>query len=168
MPRKKTTPEKKTNEKKVTEYPKVTLTITTCKRYDYFERTLKAFFLNCQDLDLIDSIIISDDNSPQLDIDKMKNFMIDFNHEVTLIQHAFKSHYKSLNLLFQAVQTDYIFHLEDDWELFEKTAIIRKCFDTMIQHKKMLSVICRHWDSAVKIPGTNYWMQNYNGKTYDR
>ena len=34
--------------------PQVTLTITTCKRRDLFERTIDSFLLNCRDLDAID------------------------------------------------------------------------------------------------------------------
>jgi hypothetical protein len=45
--------------------PMVTLSITTCKRYDLFEKTINSFLHCCQDIYLITRWICVDDNSSE-------------------------------------------------------------------------------------------------------
>ena len=51
---------------------KLTFTITTCKRFDLFEKTINSFLNCCLDIDLIDEFIGVDDNSSKQDRKQMK------------------------------------------------------------------------------------------------
>jgi hypothetical protein len=54
------------------DFPLVTLTITTCKRFDLFEKTMNSI-INCVDIDEIDFWFCVDDNSSDEDRQKMKD-----------------------------------------------------------------------------------------------
>ena len=64
--------------RKQRDFPQVTLTMTTCKRYDLFEKTINSI-LNCFDLEQIDFWICVDDNSSEEDRNKMKELYPFFN-----------------------------------------------------------------------------------------
>ena len=46
--------------------------ITTCKRFDLFEKTINSFIQCCKDVLLIDKWLCIDDNSSDTDREKMK------------------------------------------------------------------------------------------------
>jgi hypothetical protein len=48
---------KKIQERPVSKFPLLTLTITTCKRFDLFEKTMNSFIHYCKDILLIDDVI---------------------------------------------------------------------------------------------------------------
>ena len=52
----------------------VTFSITSCKRFDLFSKTMNSFINCCKDIDLIDEWLCIDDNSSPEDRDKMKQF----------------------------------------------------------------------------------------------
>ncbi|MDB4769494.1 hypothetical protein OAG24_00875 [bacterium] len=123
----------------------ITFTITTCKRYDLFERTMNHFLQRCKDIDKIKKWICIDDYSSEDDIEKMKkNYpFFDFifksentgekghaqttsgsasfcekGHAQTTSGSASfceKGHAQSLNKLFDLVTTKYVLFFEDDW-----------------------------------------------------
>lgn len=149
---------------------KITLTITTCKRLELFKQTIKSFFSNCLDTDLIQEIIIIDDSSSINDIKDMQYFLKDYKYKITIISGNQKNHALSLNVLFSKVKTDYIFHLEDDWE-FKKGDLIRQAFQIIDDNKNIKSVIMRNWieqgakNQIKKMTkaGIKYYIHNYNG-----
>lgn len=102
----------------ITEIPqledfKIAFTITTCKRYNLFEKTMDSFLKNCLDANRIDQWICIDDNSSEEDRDRMKQkypFM-----DYILKNETQKGHAKSMNILLNYVKADYIIHFEDDW-----------------------------------------------------
>ncbi len=153
---------------------KITLTMTTCKRLEFFRVTVESFFKNCVGLNLIQEIIIIDDSSSQEDIEAMKYILKDFKYKIKIISGNHKSHQRSLNILFDNVKTDYIFHLEDDWE-FKKGDFIKQAFDIMKDNKKVKSVLMRNWieqgakDQIKKITktGIKYYIHNYNGLKFE-
>ena len=51
----------------------ITLSITTCKRFDLFEKTMNSFLHCCKDLHLINRWLCVDDNSSDQDRLKMKS-----------------------------------------------------------------------------------------------
>ena len=51
--------------------PRITLSITTCKRFDLFEKTMNSL-LQCLDIEMIDNWLCVDDNSSEDDKRKMK------------------------------------------------------------------------------------------------
>lgn len=113
------------NRKKLPMNKKLTVTMTMCKRYDLFRKTVSSFINCCEDLDLIDDWIVIDDNSS--DSDREKAIM-----EFPFIRFVWKNisdkgHARSMNILRKMVQTPFIFHMEDDWLFYRKERYLSLC-----------------------------------------
>lgn len=108
------------------QHKSVTLTITTCKRPQYFFRTIRAFLDNCADYNLISRVIVSDDNSPQEERDEMVKKYPQFEYVWRDCGHP-----KSLDMLFKMVDTNYFFHLEDDRPLVKRVNLIDVCINIL-------------------------------------
>ena len=155
---------------------KVTLTITTCKRLSNFKQTVESFFENCLDLDLIKEIIIIDDGSSETDLKRMFELLSKYEYDITVIEKKNKGHARSINLLFNRVKTDYIFHLEDDWHFSKKENFIKHAFEIMNHNEKIKSVIFRNWikqgaRQTLKQKtntGIDYYIHNYNGLKFKK
>lgn len=96
-------------------YYGVTLTMTTCKRYDLFEKTVNSLLQNVKDLYMVERFICIDDNSSHEDRNKMlKNYPF---FEFVFKKKDQKGHVFSMNMLKKKLTEEdkYIFHLEDDW-----------------------------------------------------
>lgn len=114
---------------KIQKNPIVTFTITTCKRYDLFEKTMNSFLNCCTDLHLIGNWFCIDDNSSEEDRKKMKQ-------NYPFLTFYFKNqnekgHCKSMNIIREIVNSPYIFHMEDDWQFFIKDNYITKCLEVL-------------------------------------
>jgi GR25 family glycosyltransferase involved in LPS biosynthesis len=121
-----------TNRKKK-EFPLITLTITTCKRFDLFEKTINSF-INCvEDIDMIDNFLCVDDNSSDEDREKMKKLYPFFTFHFKNVED--KGHIKSMNIIrnyvLETFQTPYILHIEDDWKFFCKRKYITDALDVL-------------------------------------
>lgn len=96
------------------------LTITSCKRYDLFVKTVNSFLMCCKDIHAITGFLCVDDNSSAED----RKLML---REYPFFKFYFKrneerGHLKSMNIIWQKVRDSgakYWIHLEDDW-LFMK------------------------------------------------
>lgn len=109
----------------------ITFTITTCKRFNLFEKTMNSFINCCKDIDLIDEYIGVDDNSSIEDRTKM------------MIQYPFirwifkennkKGHAMSMNILIDEVKTKYMLHMEDDWLFYDCKEYIRPALEILNQ-----------------------------------
>ena len=102
--------------------PRVTLTITSCRRLDLFVGTVNSFLNACADIELVDRFICVDDNSSDADRDEMRRLFPFF--EFILKGPADRGHARSLNLIREAVRTPWLVHLEDDWHFFARRACI--------------------------------------------
>ena len=116
-------------------FPLITVTITSCKRYDLFRQTLNSFINCCVDLDKIDRWICIDDNSSDGDRDLMKT-------QYPFIEFYFKTpwekgHPQSMNILRKMVTTPYVFHLEDDWKFIERRSYMSECLDVLSHDTKL-------------------------------
>jgi GR25 family glycosyltransferase involved in LPS biosynthesis/GT2 family glycosyltransferase len=96
----------------------ITVTMTTCKRFDLFCSTVNSFLQCCIDTDNIRDWIVVDDNSSESDILQMVE-MYPFIRIVTKTPEE-RGHARSMNIIRENVNTDYIFHLEDDWTFFRE------------------------------------------------
>jgi GR25 family glycosyltransferase involved in LPS biosynthesis len=118
--------------RKKKEFPLLTLTITTCKRFDLFEKTINSF-LNCVDVDMIDYWFLIDDNSSEKDRQKMKELYPFFNFYFKTYEE--KGHIKSMNIIRDKVlnkfRTPYMLHMEDDWKFFCKRNYIKDAMDVL-------------------------------------
>lgn len=121
----------KIKQRKVRPFSLITFTITTCKRYDLFEKTINSFLNCCTDLDKIDRWLCVDDNSDIDDKEKMKKNYPFF--EFYFKTKEEKGHPQSMNIIRRMVSTPYIFHMEDDWKFFVRKPYISMCLDVLAQ-----------------------------------
>ena len=110
-------------------HPLITLTITTCKRYDLFETTMNSFLNCCTDIEKIDEWFCVDDNSSEEDRKKMKEKYPFFRFYFKDLKE--KGHPQSMNIIRREVKTPFIFHMEDDWKFFSKKPFITECLDVL-------------------------------------
>ena len=110
-------------------FPLLTLSITTCKRFDLFEKTMNSI-LNCfEDIEKIDYWLCVDDNSSDEDRKRMKELYPFFTFYYKTIDE--KGHPQSMNIIREKVTTPYLFHLEDDWKFFERKSYITEAMDVL-------------------------------------
>lgn len=121
-------------QRKQKDFPLVTLTITTCKRFDLFEKTINSI-INCVDIDEIDFWFCVDDNSSDEDRQKMKELYPFFEFYFKDISE--KGHPQSMNIIRNYVKTPYVFHLEDDWKFFVKRNYIKDAIDIIESNKSI-------------------------------
>ena len=120
--------------RKPIDFPLVTLTITTCKRFDLFEKTMNSL-LNCVDIDKIDFWFCVDDNSSSNDREKMQIMYPFFKFYFKDVNE--KGHPQSMNIIKNNVKTPYLFHLEDDWKFFIKRNYIEDAIDIIESNKNI-------------------------------
>lgn len=125
--------------KKPSIFPRVTVTMTTCKRFKLFEQTVNTFLNSCQDIDMIDKWLCVDDNSSQEDRDKMKELYPFFTFYFKSSEE--KGHPQSMNIIRKLIDTPYVFHLEDDWKFFCKRKYITDALDVMGQNNRIAQVL---------------------------
>lgn len=107
--------------------PKILFSITSCKRFDLFEKTMNSFITCCNDVDKIDYFLCIDDNSNKEDRKKMttKYPFFDF----VMKDENEKGHLKSMNLIWDKLnelKPKYWIHLEDDWLFFKPENYVKK------------------------------------------
>jgi GR25 family glycosyltransferase involved in LPS biosynthesis len=120
---------KKITHRKKNNFPFVTFSVTTCKRFDLFEKSINSFLNSCIDLERIDHWLCVDDNSSVEDREKMKELYPFFNFYLKTPQE--KGHPQSMNIIQREVQTPYLFHMEDDWKFFIKRPYITECLEVL-------------------------------------
>ena len=102
--------------------PRVTLSVTSCRRLDLFIGTICSFLNACTDIELVDRFLCVDDNSSTEDRGEMRRLFPFF--EFIAKGPDDKGHGRSLNLIRDAVRTPWLVHLEDDWHFFARRAYI--------------------------------------------
>lgn len=150
-------------------YRVFTLSITTCKRIDLFEKTMNSFINCCQDVLLIDDWICVDDNSISIDRDRMKElypFMTFYFKE-----YSEKGHARSMNLIRRLKKTPYVFHLEDDWKFFCPRTYIGDCLDVLTSDKSLGQCLVNknysETDRDIDISGGIFKTTQYGTRYYE-
>ena len=123
------------NYKKLKVAKKITLTITSCKRFDLFSKTINSFIACCKDSYLIDEWYCIDDNSSNEDRTKMQKLYPFFKFYFKKIDE--KGHPKSMNMIKNITKTPFLFHMEDDWMFFEKRNYITECLEVLEQKENI-------------------------------
>lgn len=99
---------------------KIIMTMTTCKRFDLFEKTVNSFIRCCNDIHLIDHFICIDDNSSDSDRENMKRLYPFFTF--ILKNENEKGHIRSMNIIYDIVISNpsikQVLHMEDDFMFF--------------------------------------------------
>jgi hypothetical protein len=99
----------------------IIFTITTCKRFELFEKTMNSFLNCCLDSNLIGQWLCVDDNSSEEDRDKMKKAYPFF--KFIWKNESQKGHYVSMNMIRDYVieiGATHVLHSEDDFHYFQK------------------------------------------------
>lgn len=107
--------------------PNIILTMTTCKRYDLFQKTINSILNQWTDLNLIDYWFCVDDNSSEQDKNNMlSNYpFFDFYFK----DSSQKGHRASMNIIWDKLnqlKPKYWIHMEDDFLFFDKMEYISK------------------------------------------
>lgn len=124
--------------------PRLTLTITTCKRRELFERTIDSFLHCCQDRLIIDRWICIDDGSAPEDLDKMRARYPFF--EYIAKDPAERGHAHSMNRLLNEVTTPYWLHLEDDWDFITIGHFVQQALNVLDSNPSLIqTVLNRHY-----------------------
>lgn len=132
------------------EYPKVSVAFTTCKRLSLFYNTVDSFLQCCDDLDLIDSFLIVDDNSTQADQKTMVAMFDDISGELNIDSKLIakplylKGHPQSLNIILADANEKYHVHIEDDMSFCNKGHFIREAIDVMEERKDIAQVLFKN------------------------
>ena len=148
----------------------VSLVITTCGRTDLLERTLISFF-NYNTYPIQKVIIVEDSGIPQNFSNVVSLVPCDLEiieNEVNIGQIA------SIDKAYAKVETDYIFHCEEDWE-FYNSGFIEKSFEILDNDPKTFTVWLRSHsdtknhailkDTQYSLPdGDFYYRMNPNHK----
>jgi hypothetical protein len=115
----------------------VFFSITTCKRYDLFVKTINSFLLCCKDINLIDYFFCIDDNSTN---DDRKNMLIEYPFFKYYFKKEFeKGHLTSMNIIWNKLnelKPKYWIHIEDDWVFIKPFNYIKTSIDFLEKYRK--------------------------------
>lgn len=120
---------------------KIMLSITSCKRFDLFQRTINSFIESCTDCHLIDYWLCVDDNSSDKDRKNMQDKYPFFNY--IFKNENEKGHVSSMNMIRDKaieLNVDYIFHMEDDFHFIQHRNYITDCLDIMNEKNDQLKI----------------------------
>jgi FkbM family methyltransferase len=99
----------------------VILTMTSCKRFDLFQKTVNSFINNCSDVNKITYFFCVDDNSSDEDREKMMKMYPFF--DFYFKNPSEKGHRQSMNIIWNKLnelKPKFYLHLEDDWLFINK------------------------------------------------
>jgi GR25 family glycosyltransferase involved in LPS biosynthesis/tetratricopeptide (TPR) repeat protein len=124
------------HEPRSTDEVKVFFSITTCKRYDLFERTMNSLLRTWRDKDKIDYFFCVDDNSSKADRDKMRKKYPFFKYHMKGPDE--KGHRQSMNIIWsklKELKPKYWIHMEDDWLFFYEDDYVSRATSFLDDHE---------------------------------
>jgi hypothetical protein len=154
---------------------KISLGFITCKRYNLFLKTFNSLLKNFKEWDLVSEIILIDDNSELPDIILMMGLLKKLGKPLIFVNKTeYKSHPKSMNVLFNLVSNDYLFLCEDDWECVKSDNFIKTAFQIFNKHDNVVQVqyhrkadITAIGQKTLKLGNKKYIKYDYNVKSVD-
>lgn len=117
----------KVNSIKNSKRPKIMLTMTTCKRYDLFQKTINSVLNQWADYSMIDYWFCVDDNSSESDRTKMQATYPFFDYYFKSVSE--KGHRESMNIIWNKLnelRPTYWIHMEDDFLFFDNMSYVSK------------------------------------------
>ncbi len=126
----------------------VSLVITSCGRFDLLERTLDSFFK--YNTHPISKVIITEDSTEG---NKLKKLISKYKNQnfCLIINETRLGQLKSIDKAYKEVETEYVFHCEDDWE-FLKEGFIEKSIEVIEDNPKIAIVGLRPKEDCREIP----------------
>lgn len=95
------------------QFPKITFTITSCRRLELFRVAMTSFLDRCGDHDRIARWVCVDDGSLTGDLEEIKAEYPWL--EIVCTPVDSRGHDRAVQLLWESVDTALVFHIEDDW-----------------------------------------------------
>lgn len=127
---------------------KVTVTITACDRLDLLDRTLRSFVqFNTYP---IEKFLIRDDSGLEDVYYKTIEFLSDLHLSFKMLERGQVGQPASIDRMLDEVETDYVFHLEDDWE-FYRPHFIEDCFAVIDENTAQVWVRSHEDGVAAKV-----------------
>jgi len=121
----------------------VTVVITACGRTDLLEQTLYSFFKF--NIYPIKKVIIVEDSGQLQDFRRVQDLVPT---ELEIIPNKENiGQVKSIDAAYAKVETDFIFHCEEDWEFF-KPGFIEKSFEILETNPKLITVWLRGYNDT--------------------
>lgn len=117
---------------------RVMLTITTCKRFDLFEKTINSILNTWTDLQDIDLFYCVDDASSEEDRNKMTTQFPFFKYYMKSIEE--KGHRESMNIIWnklQEIKPEFWIHLEDDWLFFKQQSYVKDAITLLNKYEHL-------------------------------
>ena len=114
-----------------------TVALTSCGRFDLLERTLRSLLPRLDGP--LDSILIADDSGQdaggglQLVIE---NFQSNYVPIHAVVNDPPIGQVASIDRLYGLIDTDWVFHCEDDWQFF-RTGFIRESFELLMENETL-------------------------------
>ena len=118
--------------------PTIFLSMTTCKRYDLFVKTVNSLLVCFKDIKLIDYFLCVDDNSSNEDRQNMiRNYPF---FQYYLKKENEKGHLSSMNIIWNKLnelKPKYWINIEDDWLFFKPDNYIIKSTKFLEKYKSL-------------------------------
>ena len=136
----------------------VSFVITTCNRFDLLEQTLTSFFDICKYP--FKEYIMSDDSGN----DEVYSQLIErWGDKFKIIQNNPKLGLcRTIDKLYAAVSSPYIFHCEDDWKFDANPLMIEDSLSILLEHDHVHQVQIRHlYDTPHKPEDQTYSTLNF-------
>lgn len=126
--------------KKVHGIKKIDVVITSCNRLDLLKKTIDSFVKhNTYPINQI--ILIDDSGSTKKEL--LENILNKISSPKKIIVNPRNiGQIQSIDIAYAAVKSDYIFHLEDDWEFF-KSSFIEHSIEILDENPKVINVWLR-------------------------
>lgn len=118
---------------------KITVCLTSCNRFDLLQITLNSFLeINKYP---IEKIIITEDST---NLDMKEKILSIYGDKIELIFNPTNlGPYKSIDNMYKLVNTEYIFHTEDDWKFDNNPFFIQESVDILEERKDIHQVWIR-------------------------
>jgi len=132
----------------IPQHDDISFVITTCNRLDLLEDTLNSFFDICSYP--FKEYIMSDDSG---DDAIYKQLVERWGSKFKIIQNKPKLGLcRTIDILWNTVQSDYIFHCEDDWRFDTNQHLIEDSLSILKEHVHVHQVQVRHLSDNPHIP----------------
>lgn len=133
---------------------KVTVCLASCNRFDLLQQTLDSFFsLNSFP---IERFLVTEDSANE----EMKNKIASrYGHQVELIFNPINlGAFKTFDNMYHMVDTQYIFHCEDDWKFESNPNFIQDSMDVLEERSDVHQI----W---IRKDIEQSWIENHVDKT---
>lgn len=144
----------------------ITFVMTSCNRFDLLEPTLKSFIES--NTYSIEKYIFIEDTEKIIQLKQVvKKFPEVYNKALLLYNLPKLGQIKSIDRAYSYVDTDYIFHCEEDWE-FYKTGFIEDSIEILEEDSKILNVWLRELTDTNGHPVEKEEFTSKNGLKYKK